>query len=130
MLNLARAAGFRYVFDPRSGQYAHASGIMVATPQGRLSHYFLGLEYAPKDLRLALVEASAGKIGTLVDQLKLLCYQYDPATGRYGPAALGIMRLGGAVTIVCLAGFIIVMLRRERRGTLRPRSSEAPARAE
>ena len=130
MRALAGDAGFRYVYDPRSDQYAHASGIMVVTPEGRLSHYFLGLEYAPKDLRLALVEASAGRIGTLVDQIKLLCYRYDPATGHYGPAALGIMRLGGAVTVIGLAGFIIVMLRRERRGAPPARPREAPAHAE
>ena len=127
---LAGAAGFRYVYDPGSDQYAHASGIMVVTPEGSLSHYFLGLEYAPKDLRLALVEASAGRIGTLVDQIKLLCYRYDPATGHYGPAAIGIMRLGGVVTVAGLAGFIIVMLRRERRGALRAHPPEAPAHAE
>ncbi len=127
---LAQQIGFRYVYDPRSDQYAHASGIMVVTPQGKVSHYFLGLEYSPKDLRLALVEASQGRIGTLVDQIKLLCYQYDPATGRYGPTAIGVMRIGGVITVAALAGFIIVMLRRERRGMLRSAAPEARLHAE
>ena len=112
---LAAAAGFRYVYDSDKDQYAHASGVVVATPAGRISRYFFGIDYAPKDLRLALVQASGGRIGTLSDKLMLLCYEYDPASGRYGATVFTIMRAGGVVTMLGLAAFFIVMLRRERR---------------
>ena len=104
---LAAAVGFRYQWDPATNQFAHASGIMVLTPEGKLAQYYYGIEYSPKDLRLGLVEASANKIGTPVDQLLLYCYHYDPATGTYGAAVLNIVRLGGILTI---AGIIILVL--------------------
>jgi protein SCO1 len=107
------AAGFSYRWDEASGQYAHASGVLVATPDGRLSRYFYGVEYSPKELRLAIVESSNGRIGSLVDQLLLYCYHYDPASGRYGAIAMNLVRLGGAVTLVLLGGFIWLMRRRE-----------------
>ncbi len=110
---LTKAVGFRYAWDARSQQYAHASGIMVATPEGKLSHYLYGVEYAPKDLRLALVDAGAGKVGSPVDQLLLYCYHYDPTTGRYGAAVMGLVRLAGALTVAVLVGFIAVMRIRE-----------------
>jgi len=117
---LAKAVGFRYVYDERTKQYAHASGIVVATPQGRLAQYYYGIEYSPKDLRLGLIEASQNKIGTVVDQLLLYCYHYDPETGHYGAIAMRIMRIGGALTVLLLGGFVITMLRRESQaGTLR-----------
>jgi len=112
---LTKAAGFRYRFDEDMGQFAHASAIMVATPQGRLSHYFYGIEYAPRDLRLALVEASAGKIGTPVDQILLYCFHYDPATGKYGAVIMRIIRIAGALTLLVVAGGIVFMSRRGRR---------------
>lgn len=112
---LAAAAGFRYAWDATTEQYAHPSGIIVLTPDGRISRYLLGVEYAPRDLRLALVEASEGRIGTVVDRLLLLCYRYDPATGRYGAAALGLMRAGGVITMLAMAAFVVVMLRRDAR---------------
>lgn len=121
---LTRAVGFRYELDPETGEYAHASGIMVLTPQGRLSRYFYGIEYSPRDLRLGLVEASENKIGNVVDQLLLFCYRYDPTTGQYGAVALNMVRVGGVVTLVTLSGFLIVSLRRERRGRT-PRGGEA-----
>jgi len=93
----------------------HASGIMVLTPQGKLARYFYGIDYTPKDLRLGLVEAADNKIGSPVDQLLLLCYQYDPITGKYGFAIMTTLRLAGIATVVVLGSFIIVMLRRERR---------------
>ena len=111
---LAEAVGFRYAFDPESGQYAHAAGIAVATPDGRLSRYFYGVEFAPRDLRLGLVDSSAGKIGTLADQILLFCYHYDPATGRYGAAAIKMMRLGGIATVILLVFAIRRMLKRSR----------------
>lgn len=115
---LADAVGFRYVYQPQTDQYAHASGVMVTTPQGKLARYFYGVEYSPRDLRLALVEAANGKIGSLVDELLLYCYHYDPTTGKYGMVIMNVVRVAGFVTVFALAGFIIVMLRRDRRQKL------------
>jgi protein SCO1/2 len=112
---LAQAVGFRYAYDAASSQYAHASGLLVVTPQGRIARYFFGLEFSPKDLRLALVEASAHRIGSLVDEVLLFCYRYDPATGRYGVAVLNTIRLAGLATVLALGTFITVMMRREAR---------------
>jgi len=112
---LARAVGFRYIWDERAQQFAHASGVLVATPQGVLSHYFYGLEYPARDLRLALVDAAEERIGSPVDQVLLLCLHYDPTTGRYGLAITGALRLGGIATLAILGGFLFVSLRRERR---------------
>lgn len=109
---LTQAVGFRYKFDAATNQYAHASGIMVLTPQGRISHYFYGIDYAPKDLRLALVEASENKIGSPVDQLLLYCYHYDPATGKYGPVIMNIMRLAGIATIIAMVALILLLRKR------------------
>jgi protein SCO1/2 len=113
---LAAAVGFNYAFDTTSNQFAHASGVMVTTPAGKLSHYFYGIEYAPRDLKLGLVEASEGKIGSAVDKLTLYCFHYDPTTGKYGPAIMNIMRLTGVVTVVGLVILIMVLQRRRQRG--------------
>jgi protein SCO1 len=107
------AAGFHYAWDDNTQQFAHASGIVVATPEGRLSRYFFGIEYAPRDLKFALIESSAGRIGSAIDKLVLYCYHYDPATGSYGFVAMNTVRAGGAVTLVALIGFIVVALRRD-----------------
>lgn len=115
---LTKAAGFKYYWDEELQQFAHGSGVMVATPQGRLARYFYGIEYAPRDLRLGLVEASAGKIGSPVDQMLLYCFHYDPSTGKYGLTIMNVVRLMGSATVLALVAFILVMLRRERRGTL------------
>jgi protein SCO1/2 len=112
---LTKAVGFRYAWDPKIQQYAHASGIMVLTPDGRLSHYFYGIEYAPKDLRLALVQSSAGKLGNVVDQVMLYCYHYDPATGKYGAVVMNMLRLGGGLTLLLVGGFLAVAWRRDLR---------------
>jgi protein SCO1/2 len=109
---LAEAVGFGYVWDERSEQFAHASAIMVATPDGRLSHYFYGIEYPPKELRLALVEASGGRIGSPVDQLILYCYHYDPTAGRYGPAIMNIMRAAGVATVFGVVALVLALRRR------------------
>ena len=109
------AAGFGYQWDEESGQYAHASGILVATPDGRLSRYFYGVDYSARELRMALVESGDGKIGSAVDEFLLYCFHYNPAEGRYSAVVMNIMRLGGAVTLVILAGFILVMRRRDTR---------------
>lgn len=112
---LTEAAGFSYAWDEQSQQFAHASGIVVLTPDGRLARYFFGIEYAPRDVKFALLESSAGRIGTLADNLLLYCYHYDPATGSYAFVAMNAVRLGGAVTLVALMGFVVVAIRRERR---------------
>jgi protein SCO1/2 len=111
---LTRAVGFRYTFDPKSGQWAHASGIMVLTPGGRLARYFYGVEYSGRDLRLALVEASVNKIGSPVDQFLLFCFHYDPATTRYGLAVMNLIRAAGAVTVFGIGAMLFVLFRRER----------------
>jgi len=112
---LTKAAGFRYAWDADTKQYAHPSGVIVLTPDGRLSKYLFGIEYGPRDLRLGIVEASEGKIGTPVDSLLLYCYHYDPMTGRYGLVIMRAMRLAGGATVLALGAFIFVMVRRERR---------------
>ena len=109
------AAGFKFVWDDRTQQFAHPSGIVVATPQGKVSRYFFGIEYAPRDVKFALIESSAGRIGSAIDQLLLYCYHYDPATGSYGFVAMGAVRVGGAVTVLALVSFVIVSIRREQR---------------
>jgi protein SCO1/2 len=111
---LSESVGFRYVWDEQSNQFAHASAIMVATPQGRLSHYFYGIDYSPKDLRLALVEASEGRIGSPVDTLILYCYHYDPATGRFAPV-MAVLRAAGVLTVFGLAALLYFLTRRTRR---------------
>ena len=121
---LADAVGFRYEYDPETDLYIHASGIMVLTPQGKLARYFYGIEFAPKDLRLGLVEASQNKIGSPVDQLLLLCYQYDPETGKYGLVIMNSLRVTGFLTVAALAAFVAIMIRRERRGRLNMPTTE------
>jgi protein SCO1/2 len=121
---LTRAVGFRYAYNAKAGQFAHASGVMVATPEGRLSHYFYGIEYGPRDLRLALVEASNHRIGTAVDQVLLACFHYDPSSGRYSMAVMTAVRAAGLAMVGLIAGAIVLMRRRERRGPL-PRNAHA-----
>jgi cytochrome c oxidase subunit II len=122
---LTRAVGFRYLYDAGLNQYAHASGIMVLTPEGRLSRYFYGIEYAPRDLRLGLIEASANRIGTPVDQLLLLCYQYDPTTGKYSAAVLNALRIGGIITLFAVV-ILLVVLQHKAKGRNRPDAAENP----
>jgi protein SCO1/2 len=113
---LTKAAGFSYAWDEASQQFAHASGIVVATPAGKLSRYFFGIDYSPRDVKFALIESSNEKIGTLADRLLLYCYHYDPTRGNYGFVAMRAVRVGGAVTILALVGFVFVSLRKEGRG--------------
>ena len=108
---VTEAIGFHYRFDQSTNQFAHASAIYVVTPEGKLSHYFYGIEYAPRDLRLGLVEASQNKIGSTVDQLMLYCYHYDPATGKYGAVVMNMIRLGGVITVFCI-GLLLLLLRK------------------
>jgi protein SCO1/2 len=113
---LTKAVGFRYTYDAKKNLYAHLGGIMVLTPQGRLSKYFYGIEFAPKDLRLGLVEASQNSVGSVVDQILLFCYHYDPAIGKYGFAIMTVVRLSGVAFVLSLGTFLVVMFRREARG--------------
>jgi len=108
------ALGFQYVYDEKRDEYAHASTIVIATPQGKISKYFYGVEFSTRDLRLGLVEAASGKIGTAIDQFLLYCYHYDPSAGRYSAAVLNIVRLGGIATISAMLVFFLAMRRRER----------------
>ena len=112
------AAGFTYRWDERTGQFAHVSGILVATPHGRLARYFYGVEFSPKDLRLALVESGEGRVGSVIDELFLYCFHYNPESGRYGLLVMNLIRLGGVMTMLFIGGFILLMRRRERRASL------------
>jgi protein SCO1/2 len=108
------AVGFRYAVDPATGEYAHASGLVVATPDGRISRYLYGAEYAPRDLRLALVESSAGRIGGPIDQLMLFCFNYDAGLGRYTAVSMLSLRVAAVVTLVALCLYFLLALRRGR----------------
>ena len=112
---LTEAVGFHYNYDAKTDQFAHAAGIMVLTPGGKLSRYFYGVEYFPNDLRFGLMEASDNKIGSLADKLLLYCYHYDPATGRYGPVVMRIMRAGGVATLLGIGALVLVLRRRGAR---------------
>lgn len=107
------AIGFRYRYSASSDQFAHASGIVVATPDGRLARYLYGIEYSPQDLRFSLLESANRRIGSPADQVLLLCYHYDPLTGKYGLAIAGVLRIAGLMTVLALGAFLIVMVRRE-----------------
>ena len=115
---LTDAVGFRFLWDEQTKQYAHASGIMIATPEGKLARYFYGIDYPPKDVRLALVEASANKIGTPVDQLMLYCYHYDPSTGKYGVVIMNVMRVAGVVTLILMAALLFLLRKIAKRRQL------------
>ena len=110
---LAHAVGFQYVYDPEKQQFAHAAGIMLLTPEGKISRYFFGIEYPPRDLRLGLVEASGNKIGGLVDQVLLYCFHYDPAIGRYSAITLNLVRVAALATVFGLVLMIVLLRRRE-----------------
>jgi protein SCO1/2 len=122
---LTKAAGFSYTWDEASQQFAHASGIVVATPAGRLSRYFFGIEYSPRDLKFALMESTTERIGSLADQVLLYCFHYDPAKGNYGFVAMRAVRIGGAVTLFALLGFVFVSLRSDSR----PRATSGQVRS-
>ncbi len=111
---LTDSVGFQYSYDSRTDQFAHGAALLVLTPDGRTSRYFYGFEYKPRDLRMAIVEASEGKVGSLTDQLLLLCFHYDPVTGKYSRNAMMVARAGGVATLLGLGGFIGWLFRRER----------------
>jgi protein SCO1/2 len=110
---VANAAGFTYQWDPQTEQFAHVSGVLVATPEGKLARYFYGVEYSPKELRLALVEAGQGHIGSAIDELLLYCYHYDPESGRYGVMIMNLVRAAGILTVASMVGFIVMARRRD-----------------
>lgn len=116
---LTSAVGFRYKYDASTDQFAHASGLMVITPEGKIARYFYGIEYPARDLRLALIEASENKIGSPVDQLLLYCFHYDPLTGKYGLVIMNVLRVAGVATVLLLGTFMLVMFRRDRRAQRR-----------
>ena len=110
---LAEAVGFHYAYDAVSNQYAHGSAIMLLTPDGRVARYFYGIDYPARDVKLGLVEASDRRIGSAIDAVMLYCYHYDPSNGKYGMLVMNVLRVAGIVTVATLAGFMIVMFRRD-----------------
>ena len=112
---LTRSVGFRYVWDDHTKQFAHASALILLTPQGKVAQYYYGIEYSPKDMRLGMIEASNEKIGNLADQIVLYCFHYDPTTGKYGAVIMAFVRLGGILTILSMGMFIVISIRREGR---------------
>jgi protein SCO1/2 len=112
---LTNAAGFHYAYDSSIRQYAHAAAILILTPDGRIDRYFYGVQYPARDVRLGLVEASQGRIGTLTDHALLYCYQYDPMTGKYGVVVMNVLRAAGGLTVLLLGIFMTMMFLRERR---------------
>jgi protein SCO1/2 len=119
-----RAANFRYSFDAKTNFFAHASGVMILTPGGRISRYFYGVEYPGRDMRLGLVEASAGKIGTPIDHVLLFCYHYDPSAATYSASILKIIRLAGVLTIVCIVSGILYFRRRDLHSSAQAKLSQ------
>lgn len=112
---VADAVGFRYKYDPKSGQFAHGAGIMVLTPQGRVARYFFGIEYATRDLRMALIDASQGRVGSPVEKILLFCYQYDPSSGKYSLAIVRVIQVASAATLLLLGGFMLTMFYLDKR---------------
>jgi protein SCO1/2 len=112
---LTQAVGFRYVYDKTKDEYAHASGVVIFTPEGKAARYLYGVEFSPRDMRLALIEAADRHIGNPVDQILLYCYHYDPLTGKYGVLIMNVLRLAGSATVLGLGAFMVVMFRRDRR---------------
>jgi len=112
---LTQPIGFRFVYDKKKDEYAHASGIVIFTPEGKAARYLYGVEYSPRDMRLALIEAASGTIGNPVDQVMLYCFHYDPLTGKYGVVIMNVLRLAGSATVAVLGTFMFVMFRRDRR---------------
>ena len=121
--HLTEAAGFRFNYESERDRFGHATGIILLTPGGTIARYFYGMEFSPRDLRLGLIEASANKIASPIDQLLLFCYRYDPATGKYGLLITNIIRLAGVATVIALVTFIVVMLRRDRNRKWQPGES-------
>ncbi len=124
---LAESVGFEYAYLPSVDQYAHASGIMLLTPEGKVSRYFYGIAYPERDLRFGLIDASQGRIGEIADKILMLCYRYDPASGSYGFVVMSAIRIGGIITVGCLGLFVSTMLVQERRRRRRDADSRPAA---
>jgi protein SCO1/2 len=120
---LTQAVGFRYTYDRRTGEFGHATGMVLVTPDGKTSRYFYGIDFSPRDVRLGLIEAAAKKIGSPIDQLLLFCYHYDPGTGKYTLLVGRVMRTAAALTVLVLGGFIALMLWRERKASFSNKQS-------
>lgn len=114
---LAKTVGFRYTYNDATDQYVHAAGLAIATPGGRLSRYFYGIDFPPKDMQFGLIESSRGKIGSPIARLLLFCYHYDPTTGKYTLAIVGILKVVGSATALGLGAYVVTMLRRDRRSS-------------
>ena len=112
---IANAAGFKYRWDEKSKQFAHAGGVMVVTPEGKMSRYFYGVDYSPRDLKLGLMESADNKVGSAADKLLLYCYHYDPSTGKYGLAILNLIRAGAVMTLLGLGAMGFVFWRRGKK---------------
>lgn len=112
---VTEAAGFHYVWDEKTSQFAHGSAIMLVTPEGKLYQYYYGIEYSPRDLQFGIMQASQEKIGNVVDQMMLFCYHYDPTSGKYGLVAMNLIRAGGILTVLLLGTFMAVNFRRDAR---------------
>lgn len=123
---LASAVGFGYRWDPATRQFIHAGGIMVATPEGKMSRYFYGIDYAPADLRMALVDASQHKIGSPVDYVLLFCFHYDAVQGKYTLAIVNILKIAAALTVFGLAGLVYLLMRNDKKQKTRTSWREAP----
>jgi protein SCO1/2 len=119
---LTKAAGFQYQYDPKTGQFAHSTAIMVLTPEGKIAQYYYGVEYAPKDLRLGLIQASENKIGNLADQVLLYCYHYDPTTGKYGAIIARVLQLSGLATVLAMGVLMTILIRYGRASEERAQS--------
>lgn len=117
ILAATKAAGFGFKWDEKSGQFAHAGGIMIATPDGRLSRYFYGIDYAPKDVKFGLIESADNKVGSAADKLLLYCFHYNPATGKYGLAILNVIRAGGILTLLGMGAMGFIFWRRNKRNS-------------
>jgi protein SCO1/2 len=126
---LTSTVGFRYKWDPKYKQYLHVTGIMVLTPEGKISKYFYGVDYNVRDLRLALLDASHQKVGSLADQILLFCCSYDPTTGKYTLAVLNLLKVGGALTVLLLGGYVFKSFRRNLRDDRRILAQQAHGKA-
>ncbi|MGH9681401.1 MAG: SCO family protein [Candidatus Acidiferrales bacterium] len=127
---LTQAVGFQYAYDSANRMYAHPAGIVVLTPDGRIARYFYGVEFLPRDVRLGLVAASGGEIGTITDKALMYCYRYDPESGKYGVVVMNIVRIGCGLTVLALGIFMFVMFRRDRRDGVASLSPTAGAKVQ
>lgn len=115
---VTKAVGFNYVYDEKSNQFAHAGGIMMATPEGVLSRYYFGIDYEPRQLKFGIMDSAQNKVGNSAEQLLLYCYHYDPASGKYGLSILKVLRIAGVATLLGIAGMMLVFWRKNKKKVL------------